>query len=102
MCDAEAVILYTAEDHQNYHVISEMYEKFTEGYDIVCASRLMKGGIIKNLKNLLLKFLVKLVSFILIKFTNLQTLDPTNGFRLFSRQIIKQFPIQSKRVLLCY
>ena len=98
MCDAEAVILYTAEDHQNYYVILEMFEKFTQGYDIVCASRLMKGGDYKESKEPFIKsILVKLVSFILIKFTNLQTLDPTNGFRLFSRQVIKKFPIQSKK-----
>ena len=67
MCEAEAVILYTAEDHQNYYVISEMFEKFTQGYDIVCASRLMKGGDYKESKEPFIKsILVKLVSFILI------------------------------------
>ena len=98
MCDSEAVILYTAEDHQNYYIISEMFEKFTQGYDIVCASRLMKGGDYQESKEPFIKsILVKLVSFMLIKLTNLKTLDPTNGFRLFSRQVIKKFPIQSTR-----
>ena len=97
MCDAEAAILYTAEDHQNYYVISDMFKKFTQGYDIVCSSRLMEGGDYKKSKEPFVKsILVKLVSFVLIKFTNLQTLDPTNGFRLFSREIIKKFPIESK------
>ncbi|MFL2878332.1 MAG: hypothetical protein ACJZ4R_01760 [Candidatus Pelagibacter sp.] len=30
-------------------------------------------------------------------FTNLGTIDPTNGFRLFSKEIIKKFPIESKK-----
>ncbi len=98
ICESEAVILYTAEDHQNYYVISEMFNKFTQGYDVVCASRLMKGGDYKESKEPFFKsILVKLVSFVLIKFTNLQTLDPTNGFRLFSREVVMKFPIKSKR-----
>ena len=97
MSDAKASMLYTAEDHQNYDVIKSMYGKFLEGYDVVCASRLMIGGDYHKVKEPFIKsLLVKIVSFILTNFTSLPTKDPTNGFRLFSNQIIKKFPIESK------
>jgi len=96
--NAKAAILYTAEDHQNYDVINKMYDKFNQGYDVVCASRLMAGGDYYQVKEPLIKsILVKIVSYILSNFTSLQTTDPTNGFRLFSNEIIKKFPIESKR-----
>ena len=65
-----------------------MYEKFTNGFDIVSASRFMKGGQY-NGAPIIKKILVKLTSFTLSNFTSLPTKDPTNGFRLFSYDIIK-------------
>ncbi len=97
MSDAKASMLYTAEDHQNYEVIKNMYNKFLEGYDVVCASRLMDGGDYHKVNEPVVKsMLVKIVSFILNNFTTLPTKDPTNGFRLFSNRIIKRFSIESK------
>jgi dolichol-phosphate mannosyltransferase len=97
MSDAKASMLYTAEDHQNYEVINDMFKKFLENYDVVCASRLMSGGDYHEVKEPFIKsLLVKIVSFILTNFTSLPTKDPTNGFRLFSRRVIKAFPIESR------
>lgn len=97
MSDAKASMLYTAEDHQNYEVVNDMFKKFLEKYDVVCASRLMSGGDYDQVKEPFIKsLLVKIVSFILNNFTSLPTKDPTNGFRLFSRRVIKDFPIESK------
>ena len=96
--ESDSVVLYTAEDHQNFDVINQMYEKFKNGYDVVCASRLMLGGDYNKVKEpLIKKILVNIVSFILKNFTNVGTVDPTNGFRLFSKEIIKKFPIESKK-----
>ena len=97
MSDAKASMLYTAEDHQNYEVINDMFKKFLENYDVVCASRLMSGGDYHEVKEPFIKsLLVKIVSLILTNFTSLPTKDPTNGFRLFSRRVIKAFPIESR------
>ena len=96
--ESDSVVLYTAEDHQNFDVINQMYEKFKNGYDVVCASRLMHGGDYNKVKEpLIKKILVNIVSFTLKNFTNVGTVDPTNGFRLFSKEIIKKFPIESKK-----
>ena len=96
--ESDSVVLYTAEDHQNFDVINQMYDKFKNGYDVVCASRLMLGGDYNKVKEpLIKKILVNIVSFTLKNFTNIGTVDPTNGFRLFSKEIIKKFPIESKK-----
>ena len=97
LSNAKASMLYTAEDHQNYDVIKDMYSKFLDGYDVVCASRLMVGGNYNQVKEPYLKsMIVKIVPFIIANFTSLPTKDPTNGFRLFSNQVIRNFPIESK------
>ena len=44
----------------------------------------------------MIKFLiVKIVSILLYFFSSIQVKDPTNGFRMFSKKIIKKFPIKS-------
>ena len=94
--DAEAIMLYPADDHINFNLIIEMYNKYKEGYDIVCASRFVKGGTYKGAP-LLKRIIVKLVSFTLDILTNLPTKDATNGFRLFSKEIVDRFKIESKK-----
>ena len=92
--DAEATLLYPADDHENFNLINKMYEKFKEGFDIVCASRFIKGGRYKGAP-LIKSIIVKIVSFTLSILTSLPTKDATNGFRLFSNEVIKKFKIES-------
>ena len=73
-----------------------MFDKFNDGYDIVCASRFVDGGSYKGAP-FLKKLIVKCVSFTLSKFTTLPTKDATNGFRLFSKSVIDKFQIESKK-----
>ena len=93
---SKATLLYPADDHENFNLISEMFYKFNEGYDIVCASRFIDGGSYEGAP-LIKKLIVKFVSFTLTNFTSLPTKDATNGFRLFSKSIVEKFPIESKK-----
>ena len=93
---SKATLLYPADDHKNFNLISKMFNKFNEGYDIVCASRFIDGGSYEGAP-LIKRLIVKLVSFTLTNFTSLPTKDATNGFRLFSKSIVEKFPIESKR-----
>lgn len=93
---ASAALLYPADDHENFDLISKMFKKFQEGYDVVCASRFTEGGSYDGAP-LLKKLIVKIVSFTLSNLTTLPTKDATNGFRLFSKTTIKEFPICSKK-----
>lgn len=93
---SKATLLYPADDHKNFDLISKMFNKFNEGYDIVCASRFIDGGSYEGAP-LIKRLIVKFVSFTLTNFTSLPTKDATNGFRLFSKSIVEKFPIESKK-----
>ena len=93
---AEAVLVFMADDHTNHVIINSCYTKFKEGYDVVCPSRFVKGG--KMIGNPLLKgFLIKMASFFLFNFTSFPIKDPTNSFRLFSRELINKVKIESNK-----
>ena len=92
---ADALIVYPADDFHNGLLLDKMYKLFLEGYDIVCPSRFIKDGLIKNCP--LVKYIiVKIISFSFYHFSNIKIKDPTNGFRLFSKKLIEKYPIQSK------
>ena len=74
---ADAALLYPADDHENFDLVSRMFKKFQEGYDIVCASRFAEGGSYDGAP-LLKRLIVKIVSFTLSNFTTLPTKDATN------------------------
>ena len=93
---SKAALLYPADDHENFNLIYKMFNKYNEGYDIVCASRFIDGGSYQGAP-LVKRLIVKFVSFTLTNFTSLPTKDATNGFRLFSKSIVEKFPIESKK-----
>jgi len=93
---APAVLVFPADDTYNAGIIDHMYEKFQQGCDIVAASRFVEGGCMKRcywLKSLL----VKTASFTLYQLAGIPVHDATNGFRLFSKRIIRDVPIESRR-----
>ena len=93
---SEAVIIFMADDHVNHNIINLCYEKFKEGYQVVCPSRFVKNG--KMIGNPFLKgLLVRLVSFFLFHFTSFPIKDSTNSFRLFSKELINRIKIESNK-----
>jgi len=93
---AKAVLFYMADDHINHNTINLCYEKFKEGYQVICPSRLMKGG--KMVGNPFLKsLLTRLASFFLFYFTSFPIKDSTNSFRLFSRDLLDKIKIESDK-----
>ena len=93
---AKAVLVFMADDHTNHNIINLCYEKFTEGYQVVCPSRFIKGG--KMTGNPFLKGIItKLVSFFLFNFTTFPIKDSTNSFRLFSKELINKVKIESNK-----
>ena len=83
-------------DHINHNMINLCYEKFKEGYDVVCPSRFVKGG--KMIGNPFLKgLLTRMVSFFLFNFTSFPVKDSTNSFRLFSKELIARIKIESDK-----
>ena len=94
--NAEAILIFMADDHLNHNAINLCYEKFKEGYDEVCPSRFVKNG--KMIGNPFLKsILTRLASFFLFNFTSFPIKDSTNSFRLFSKKLIDEIKIESKK-----
>jgi glycosyltransferase involved in cell wall biosynthesis len=93
--NSNAVIVYPADDFLNYQLIDKMYSKFTHGNDIVVASRFMKGGSMDNCP-FIKSILVRTASFTLYFLSSIPVRDASNGFRLFSRKLLKQIKIESK------
>lgn len=94
--DARAVLVLPADDIYNAPLIDRMYDQFSQGCDLVVASRLMKGGCMKG-GPWLKSFLVRAASFTLYGFARIPVTDASNGFRLFSRRVVDGISIESKR-----
>ena len=76
-------------------MIDHMFESFKDGNDIVVASRFMKGGSMKGCP-FLKSILVRTASATLYFLSSIPVQDASNGFRLFSRRLIKTINIESK------
>ncbi len=94
--DAPAVIVYPADDDYNAVILDTMYNKFLEGFDIVCASRLMEGGKMEGAP-LLKDFLIRMASSTMHHIAGFPVHDVSNGFRLFSHRVITQISIKSTK-----
>ena len=94
--EAEAILIFMADDHINHNAINLCHQKFKEGYQVICPSRFIKGG--KMIGNPFLKaLLTKLTSFFLYNFTSFPIKDSTNSFRLFSKKLIDEVEIESNK-----
>ncbi|MDP2704166.1 MAG: glycosyltransferase family 2 protein [bacterium] len=92
--DAEAVVVYPADESYNAVIIDRMYAKFKEGNDIVVASRFMKGGEMKG-GPFVKSMLVRVASRVLKWFVGLPASDATYGMRLMSRKLLDTVEIES-------
>jgi len=92
---AQAIVVYPADDFHNGLLLDKMYNLYFQGYDVICPSRFVKGGIIKNCP--LLKYiLVRIVSFTLYYVARIKIKDPTNGFRMFSKEFLDSVSVSSR------
>ena len=93
--NSDCVIVYPADDFINFNILDEMYNEFINGSHIVAASRFIKGGSMKGCP-LIKSILVRSASFTLYYFSSIPIRDASNGFRLFSRQLLNEVKIESK------
>ena len=93
---AKAVLIFMADDHINHNIINLCFEKYKEGYQVVCPSRFVENG--KMIGGPFLKgLLARMVSFFLFHFTSFPIKDSTNSFRLFSKELINRVQIESNK-----
>tara|TARA_B100000989_G_scaffold191598_1_gene144312 strand:- start:13713 stop:14429 length:717 start_codon:yes stop_codon:yes gene_type:complete len=92
---SDYVLVIPADDDYNIKNIPDMINEIQlQSAEILCPDRFMKGGKIVNGPKL--KFLLcRIVNLTLYLFSDINTLDATNGFRLFSRKVIDTITIES-------
>ena len=44
----DAVMIFMADDHKNFELIDTCFQKFYDGFDIVCPSRFVEGGVMEG------------------------------------------------------
>ena len=91
---APAVLVFPADDDYNAPRLDGMVRKLEQGFDIVCASRFLPGGRMVGCP-LLKAAIVRASAWTLFHLARLPTHDASNGFRLFSRRILRDVPIES-------
>jgi glycosyltransferase involved in cell wall biosynthesis len=91
----DAVLVTMADASDDPATIPAMCEKLAEGYDLVCASRYMRGGrqaggpIVKSL-------LSRLAGLSLHWLAGIPTHDATNSFKLYRRRLLEEIVIESR------
>jgi glycosyltransferase involved in cell wall biosynthesis len=93
---ANAVLVFPADDIHNAGIIDRLFAEFERGCEVVAPSRFMKGGVMKGCP-WLKAVLVRTAAFTLFHFAIVPTHDATNGFRLFSRRVLRTFLIESSQ-----
>jgi glycosyltransferase involved in cell wall biosynthesis len=88
------VLMFPADDDYNAARLDAMVEKARSGCAIVVASRFIPGGRMVGCPPLKAA-LVRTSAFALRHLARLPTSDPSNGFRLFSRHVIRSIPLES-------
>jgi len=73
--------------------IDKMYQLIEKGFDIVCASRYMKGG--QQIGGPFLKGLFSRFSGLSLHWFGLPTHDPTNAFKMYRKSIFDSIKIES-------
>lgn len=89
-----AVLVVMADLSDDLAKVDAMYEKMTEGYDIVCGSRYMEGG--KQIGGPWLKgTFSRMAGISLYYLAGLPTHDVTNSFKLYKKEVLNSIEIES-------
>jgi glycosyltransferase involved in cell wall biosynthesis len=93
---APIVIVMPADDDYNADLIDKIKIIHNNGADVVCPSRFLKTSTVKNYPKFKLA-IVRIAAFLMYRLAFVPTSDPTNGFRSFSRKVLKNFIIESRK-----
>ncbi|MBF0166172.1 MAG: glycosyltransferase family 2 protein [Alphaproteobacteria bacterium] len=93
---AGAVLVYMADDDYNIGLIDRMMQEFRNGADIVAASRFMPGGHMEG-GPFFKALLARAATFSIYHFGRAPIHDATNAFKLFSRRVLDEIDIESRR-----
>lgn len=92
----EAVLVIMADLSDDYSVVDEMYRRVTvEGFDVVCGSRSMPGGVQKG-GSFFKKFFSRSIGLSLHHLAGIPTHDVTNSFKMYRTSFLNNTRIESK------
>jgi dolichol-phosphate mannosyltransferase len=90
----DAVVVLMADPSDDITQIDEMKKLIDTGYDIVCASRYMKGG--KKIGGPFIKSLLsKTAGLTLHWFFGVPTHDSTNAFKMYKKKVLNSIKVES-------
>lgn len=91
----EDYLLVTMADlSDDYSIVDSMCRLMSQGYDVICGSRYMKGG--KQIGGPLLKKTISRAAGVSLKYlTGLPTHDATNSFKLYRKSTLDTMKIES-------
>lgn len=90
----EMVLVMMADSSDKLDVVDSMCTMMSDGYDLVCGSRYVKGG--KQHGGPVLKsFLSRMAGLSLHMLTRIPTHDSTNSFKLYRRSMLNNIEIES-------
>lgn len=90
----EAVVFTTADVSDDPADIKKMYELIEAGYDLVSASRHMRGGRQKS-RAVFKKYMSKFIGESLHYLTGIDTHDVTNNFKMYRKSMLNEIEIES-------
>lgn len=89
------LLVTMADLSDNYSIVDGMYQLMTQGYDIVCGSRYMKGG--KQIGGPFFKKMLSRTAGLTLKYlAGLPVHDATNSFKLYRKSMADNIDIQSE------
>jgi len=91
----DAVVIVMADCCDEIEKINLMYKKISEGIDVVCGSRYMKGG--QQRVKITLKPLLSRLAGLSLYVAGIPTCDSTNAFKMYRLVLFKAINIESKK-----
>jgi glycosyltransferase involved in cell wall biosynthesis len=89
------LLVTMADLSDDYSVVDQMCQLMSQGYDIVCGSRYMKGG--KQIGGPFFKKLLSRTAGVSLRYiTSLPVHDATNSFKLYKKSMLDKIDIQSE------
>jgi dolichol-phosphate mannosyltransferase len=89
------LLVTMADMSDDYSVVDRMCKLMSDGFDLVCGSRYMKGG--KQIGGPVLKKLLSRNAGVSLKYiTSLPVHDATNSFKLYKKTMVDKIDIQSE------
>ncbi len=90
----EMVLVMMADSSDKLDVVDRMCRRMQKGYDLVCGSRYMRGGV-QNGGPFFKSLLSKMAGISLHKLTGIPTHDATNSFKLYRKSMLEHIHIES-------